>query len=1427
MADNTVNSNNPLGQDAIKGGIFFGSGLTPNGTFSNVPKSTATNLPTEKQEATISLTLEKVQEQLREEAKNISNSADNVLSDTAVNTFLQSFTKLLIDYKDMRNFVFFGSAYTELSYHVNFLINNYPYKSYFAKNVGVNALNPLNTVSLTYPGGSVTKVGLKLNDILEPGNLNYNTDGGTNWIDYDIVDKNNTRYPVTNFAYTNNSVSVTNFSQAGIGQPIVLTCTYTIFNGNPTPDPFTIVNGDIINLINSPISQLNATWEIDNFVPSPIVDTIVSLFPVVWRHDYFFTIELFNSNSITIVSGPTTGNFQLYDITLTIDGIVNTNSFVEYSPILGDTFKGFIISPKLLILNDFEVNLDPVQSELISLGNPTPWPRTPVVQNLIVEGNDFITWVENPLNMVYNYNEQELGIETTDTGLNLTGALALDENETNQLLRRAIPHRLVDEIRDSENAFFTRFVLLAGKLFDSIKVYIDFLKYTHELNYTSFNQLSPEYYKLYAEHYGFDLFDDDNIDFAQALIVTEPGLAYDSTDTPEFTDTINQKTIKELQEEKQKRLLINLLYLYNTKGTLRCIEALVGLLGSPQGLVLINEYVFDNPTKNKFIDNDKVKVPQIEYEIDPDYLVNKTNPTDPINQPYVYKLKLSNQDTVNLRELDIVTDPQGAIAEEIFKWGQIKNQFGNFKQNSFANLQSVNLPNNSLNNNYYFLPLTQPDKYSGVTVEYMIPKDGYTKGIGQGFDEVSIHLASIVRIQDLPNYPLTFPLAKFSNNFDYGVPHPFLENIPPGNEVRPKIPVSVASSISLSSGGQEAIFCRLEGKDLVVRALLRNEFLTGPVYKLVQRVAIFENLFEADGLVHELRVLYRPYGIEVYLDREFKGLIPWRDTILGYNSFDIPNSLITSCPEAPYEGFVFPSNVPNVPTPGNNDKPAWWDLFIGLPVNIDMYFKKVAIREQISVNTDDTVDFGVSKIGQDVEKYSFEFRNQIKNSTTNEYEKSIGYVPCNFRSPFPQPDSGNPNTTTINTFFASYPNNLITDMNLVSQNWLGYYYDKVTATDIYQGIDDFRFVEDIQDFFKLPTGETVTLDSLFKFNAWSESLHKDYFYIHYNKAIENYNIFSQQVLTYLNLIAFMELIESKFKPIVSQFIPVVINLSRFGRLIRSLELSKIRYPEIYNLCAGTQVGCNALASFRIISGNNNPGYSVTPNFITVTLSEYKTIVGLSYTALNTITINTASPHNLSNGQTIIVTGVLGITAANGSFLITVLTPTSFKYTAIGTGTWVTGSGTCRRDWASIGPVFWNSNNIVSATDFVTAFNNFIGITLSTPILPTTAMATNNNNVVTLSVNPEWYFSVEGIDINEVKLTITTVGDFVVDRVIGFVGGVATISGNSCATVGYINSTNIPGGNPNIFIYYFNEAQIPLYIYEESEVTGSGPYIYIY
>lgn len=836
MADNKDILGNPLAGDSIKGGIFFGSSLTPSGSFSNIPQTITFNPPTIPQTASIKLTLEELKAALQQSAKTEFNSTNKALSDKAVNDVITDTTiKLLIDYRDIRNFVFFGSAYTELAFNINYLIANYPYKAFLARPITspVIELNLLN--------GGYTEIVINNTDLYLPGTYSYQEDGKTNWpgdisIDhsgFDVIDELGNRFPVVSF-HSNAGALLTSATNA---TPIVLT----------TLNPHGFYFANITNATNaSPIvvtslghglsfgtqviisgvtgnTAANGTWYVGNVTANTFglfTDTSATV-PVVGNGVYGGggTIQLPTEVEVYDVQGNTAANGQFYakilssttlslytnsaltvgavgngtfvvgdgarvrkvplsygnyTIRYKIKGNLSYNNLVNYQDVNTVNYKGIILSPKVAAITDFDLSITSMQKQLLAGApiNPTSWPREDVTENILYQGEIFDAWIasDNNFFLIDPNNPNDLLLAATyeyqtNPGLNLKRAGTLDETVTDQLARRAIPHRIIDETHDTEDGYFRRFVLLAGQQFDIIRSYITFLRYTKSLNYTTYNQLSPEYYKQYAQHFGFDLFDDESIDLANLIVRTEPGLRYDNLNNPVFDDRALAQTLKELQSEQQKRLLINIFQLYRTKGTQLSINDLTALLGAPEGLFVLREYAFQvndldelgyaksyfNTTSyggERVIDNEKVHVPKVVYEIDPDYLVNPAKINDPINLPYKYRMRLSNYETHNLREISIYTDPQNAIAQDVLGFGSVKYTYGRFEHRSYANLQDANKP-------YYLLPLTFPDKYYGVAVEYMIPRDGYEHGdTPNEKDKSNIHLASLFNVASLNVQPL-------------------------------------------------------------------------------------------------------------------------------------------------------------------------------------------------------------------------------------------------------------------------------------------------------------------------------------------------------------------------------------------------------------------------------------------------------------------------------------------------------------------------------------------------------------------------------------------------------------------------------------------------------------------------------------------------
>jgi hypothetical protein len=1505
MADKTINIA-PLGKDAIKGSIFFGSNLTPSGSFSNIPQTYTYTPPTPGQENKVKLTLESLKQQLNAAAQIQNNVTTDPLTEANVNSFLTNFVQLLVDYRDLRNFVFYGSSYTELAYNITYLINNFPYKSYIAKPADADLLT-INILSNT----NQSELIFSSIDILNPSIFIYKETGPTTWPDYEIIDNIGQRFPIVS-----------------IETPIKTLIHSAVYDaGSSTTKITTAVNHNFVDRTKIEISNIlgnddtNGIW---------FVKTILGhLDEFLIYQDPDLTNPVLSSLSCTIDTGGVRQYpYQYggtYQIKLTVNGILNINNIID-----SNSYRGFLVTPTIQDVVAFEINLTPLQQMLLSLANPTPWPRETPTQNIIIDGSAFDDWLSDPKNLYLGSTQSDDFEVYTDLQLelNLLRAGTLDETETNRLIKKGVPYRLVDELNDAEGSY-TRFVLLAAKMFDTIKVYIEFLKYVKQLNYTSFNQLSPEFYHLYAEHYGFDLFDEDNIDFAKSIIRTEPGLQYDNNFTPTFSNQATAKTLKQLQFEKQKRLLLNLFYLYQIKGTQACVKFLTSLLGSPDGLIVLKEYAFDVLEKTpegypkhyfnnsipysgkKITDNQKIYAPKFTFEIDPAYLVVPDNINNPLNLPYVYKIRLENQETHNLREISINADGQNPIANEIIKYGTNTYTYGNFSSGAYANLQDVDL-NNGISS-YYFLPLTFPDRFCGIITDYNIPKGGFYRGIGNNTNEVSVHIASLYQIEDLTTSfstaPLsitgvtaTSPVEIFTTSahgystgdlvkiFNLTATDPESiwrvtstgassftlnnsisnTNYVPGGTVRkisgvipvtkpyrssytlgPDIPacgrfqilsgsVSGVISITIESvtigsatweSGDNAesftvklinninktplqtgikywaysgesgivvvkadnftgvykngnsinisttdivvgdirnmqngtntddtayIITRLEDKDLVVRAKIVDE---NDTTKIIYRVAVYSNYFNDDGLNHKLKLIYRPKGVEVYKDFENLGIIPWLDPTThpstAYHSSNVPKSDFSLL------------SVALIPASGNNsyfaspnktglDQPHWWDLFIGIPKGINIYFKSLEVFELNAVN--EMIMSDASQIHTE-ESYIFNFSNNLVG------DHSSLNIPGIFQ--LPEPPASEDKTWY---YLPTGLSNIVNNLKLSSKTHIHCFTE---LPEQYQAIG----LVQAQDYFNNAISQTDI--DLFRSNAWSPTLHKDYDYDNTANAVfNNYEIYASQILTYEALLPFIKLIEDKFRKLVTQFIPIVINISSFGQTIRnnSFNEKKIKYKGIHTTCFGTYESSLAVAEFTVNYGTYIPtttqvvhitciadvANSIDGKFfyISSTTTDYyvwiKTNTGssvdpsiLGRTGIEVLITTNSTAHTIALAvadalNTLGGVGVIFSAPTPGAAIITVTNATSGQVHSAPTDvstSFIITSNICGISLLipglNIWPVIkWTSSNIITAQNIVAAFNHEAWTVRG--YASSDIFATAYKNIITISVKPEFY-----------------------------------------------------------------------------------------
>ncbi len=137
---------------------------------------------------------------------------------------------------------------------------------------------------------------------------------------------------------------------------------------------------------------------------------------------------------------------------------------------------------------------------------------------------------------------------------------------------------------------------LYGHSFDRVKKYIENIAYMRNVSYDGINNLPDILLKNLSNTLGLstiNLFDEKKLE----------DLLYTRQDTQYSGLTIG-KTVVDAEYEFYRRLLVNLSYIYKSKGTRSSIEFFLKFLGAPDPMIKINEFVYQVTSLPKSFDLD-------------------------------------------------------------------------------------------------------------------------------------------------------------------------------------------------------------------------------------------------------------------------------------------------------------------------------------------------------------------------------------------------------------------------------------------------------------------------------------------------------------------------------------------------------------------------------------------------------------------------------------------------------------------------------------------------------------------------------------------------------------------------------------------------------------------------------------------------------
>ena len=268
-----------------------------------------------------------------------------------------------------------------------------------------------------------------------------------------------------------------------------------------------------------------------------------------------------------------------------VDGLIKIK--VKGKPFNGVTYsESFLIRPIEEVVEEFFESLDDLE-KLILDRESTPkytaefklpqdsldgsktettttritWPLFKDGWNIKIGGTDYVTYLEKL---------KSIGDE-------------VDQYKSN-LIARFLTTASLNEF-DTQDQRMSSMFQIYGSGFDSVKKFIDNIAYMRNVSYDKINNIPDVLLKNLSNTLGLDsvnLFDEKSLD--QTL--------YSRIDS-QFEGINLGLNMVEAEAEFYRRLVINLVRIYKSKGTRKSIEFFLRFIGAPEPLIKINEHVYE------------------------------------------------------------------------------------------------------------------------------------------------------------------------------------------------------------------------------------------------------------------------------------------------------------------------------------------------------------------------------------------------------------------------------------------------------------------------------------------------------------------------------------------------------------------------------------------------------------------------------------------------------------------------------------------------------------------------------------------------------------------------------------------------------------------------------------------------------------------
>lgn len=207
----------------------------------------------------------------------------------------------------------------------------------------------------------------------------------------------------------------------------------------------------------------------------------------------------------------------------------------------------------------------------------------------IINAKKIVTW---PVSDGYNIDFNTIGYLNFVNNL-IEISEAKDELETNLIVRFLVAESISDfdtvatantSVDEESSQKINKTLTIYGREFDEVKKYINGISYANRVSYDKKNNTPDQLVKYLARILGWGL--------TSSIVDNDLIANYEKLRPQTYAGYNRGLTASEAELELWRRLILNSAFIWKSKGTRKAIEFFFKLIGTPDGLINFNEYIY-------------------------------------------------------------------------------------------------------------------------------------------------------------------------------------------------------------------------------------------------------------------------------------------------------------------------------------------------------------------------------------------------------------------------------------------------------------------------------------------------------------------------------------------------------------------------------------------------------------------------------------------------------------------------------------------------------------------------------------------------------------------------------------------------------------------------------------------------------------------